>query len=124
MHNGEDLVTDCAGRTVVKWSLACSKVLFTEQEMMDNVLTKSSKTSRGALDPQRVALLRTAMIYKYRLSHDKEERAWSAIRDAINTRGRDLRYARRFKSIIQHLKLRKSTTDQLEYAIEDDERID
>lgn len=124
MHNGEDLVTDCAGRTVVKWSLACSKVLFTEQELMDNVLTKSSKTSRGALDPQRVALLRSAMIYKYRLSHDKEERAWSAIRDAINTRGRNLRYARRFKSIIQHLKLRKSTTDQLEYAIEDDERID
>ena len=71
--------------------------------MVDNVLTKSSKTSRGALDPEKVLLLKSmilkhfikiklrlksycfidAMIYKYSFAIDRQDKAWVAVNSGI-----------------------------------------
>ena len=49
------------GKNFVKWALNVSKYLFTEDELISNVLTKSSRTTRGALDTVRVTLLRGSL---------------------------------------------------------------
>jgi len=58
VHDGTNLITDVSSSNCIKWALNCSKILFTKNELIENVLTSSSKTNRGSLDTSRVMLLK------------------------------------------------------------------
>ena len=59
IHDGIDLINDVDGRNYTKWASRCSVVLFTKEELTANVLIKTSKSSRGYLDPVKVCLLKS-----------------------------------------------------------------
>ena len=58
VYNGVDLVDDITGKSVVKWALKVSKILFSKEELKAGVLIPSAKTNRLALDPIRVKILK------------------------------------------------------------------
>ena len=43
------------------------------------------------------------MIYKYAYPVDKQDKAWAAVRDAINTRGRNLKWQQRLSQMRQSI---------------------
>jgi len=110
-YQGTCLFNDVDGKTPVKWALACSKVLFTNKEIMENVLVKTSKSSRGAFDKEKVKLLKMAMQHKYQYTSEKHDKAWGAIRDAINTRGRNLRWNLKVQTLFRHGKDKDQESD-------------
>jgi len=59
---GVDLIQDIEGKNYIKWSLKCSLHLFSKSDMMENCLMRSSKTTRGELDPEKVNLLKSNIL--------------------------------------------------------------
>ncbi len=56
--NGLDLIKDVEGKNYIKWALKCSLILFTKQDLIENCIVKSKKSTRGELDPIKVLLLK------------------------------------------------------------------
>lgn len=96
-YMGRNLVTDFDGKTAVKWGLSVSQHLFTENEIRLGTLLPSTRTNREALSPTRVKLLKSAFNSKYQFTPPLASKWFAAIRDSINTKGRNLKA--KFKSI-------------------------
>jgi hypothetical protein len=66
--------------------------LFTKQELSNNVLEQSTRTSRGCLSPNRTKLMKDAMIYKYKLTDSLViDEKWLKIKEAVNSKGRTMK---------------------------------
>jgi hypothetical protein len=91
-YQGKDLVMDFHGKNLVRYALDVVEHLFTPEEIVDNVLEDSNKTVRGALDHERVKLLKEAVTLKYGLKGEKMDKAWNAIKSAVNQKGRNLKF--------------------------------
>ncbi len=62
IYKEKDLVRDFRGKKFDQWALNCVDWLFTKQELISNCVYKTEKSSRGALDEERVKLLRGKLI--------------------------------------------------------------
>ena len=87
---GVDLL-EFNGKDGVKYALKVADILFSEQELITSVLIQSNKTSRKALSPTRVSLLKTAVSTKFKYAPSKFEKVWQLIKDSINNKGRSLK---------------------------------
>ena len=100
MYGDKDLVMDFHGKNFVKYAIGVSSYLFTEAELMDNTLEESGKTNRGHLDNYKVRLLKDAVVLKYGLKGEKLDKAWSAIKQAVNQKGRNLKFKKSVKNFL------------------------
>ena len=91
-YQGKDLVRDFHGKNLVRYALSLVDHLFTHEELMENVLEDSNKTMRGSLEHQRVSLLKEALTVKYGLKGEKLDKAWNTIKNAVNQKGRNLKF--------------------------------
>ena len=100
--NGKDLIADVDGKNSVKWALRCTRHMFTDDELINNCLTPNRRTTRGHLDEGKVRLLRNALQHKYQFAAEKQDKAWAAIRDAVNTQGRNLGWQRALRNLVRN----------------------
>jgi hypothetical protein len=95
------IIDEIFGKNFVKWMLAVTKFLFTEQELIDSTLEPTTRSSRGHLDEGKVATMREALSFKYKLTPEKFDRAWAATRQAINNKGRNLALRQRARRLVR-----------------------
>jgi len=109
-----DLINDpkFAGRNSIKWALNVACFVFTEEELKLNVLEKSSRTNRTALDQSGfdlsevtlvvknnrffltlvfTLLFLDALIHKYHYNSEKLDKVWTIFRDRLNNKGRNIK---------------------------------
>lgn len=91
VHGNRDLIKDVDGRNCVFWALHVAKVLFTQEELIANCIEPGYRSSRGHLDPVRVAKLKGAFKAKYEYTGEKYDKSWAEIKRAINRKGNTLR---------------------------------
>ena len=94
------MIDEIFGRNFVKWFLQVIKFRFTEQEIIDNTLEPTDRSRRGHLDVDSVALLRDALSFKYKFEPEKLDKAWAAVRQAVNNKGRNLRLRQRTRQLL------------------------
>lgn len=102
IYREKSLIDDFAGKNPVKWSLLVADHLWSKDELRMNTIEESSRTSRNALSPTRVKLLKSAMYKKFEyLQADevKADRTWLCIKDRINGKGRNLGH--RFRQLLR-----------------------
>ena len=102
--NGKDgtskhMIDEIFGRNFSKWTLAVVKLRFTDQELIENTLEPTDRSKRGHLNVEAVALLREALMVKYAFDSQKLDRPWSAVRQAVNNKGRNLALKQRLARI-------------------------
>ena len=97
-----DLVSDIAGKNVIKWAFKTVDFLFTKEEISSCVLVPSTRTETQAADPEKVAMMRAAMIEKYGYETVKADAVWAIIITKFNGKGRSLKYMinQQLKSIV------------------------
>jgi hypothetical protein len=88
-----DLIKDIHGRTVTFWCYKVMENMFTRKEMSENCLVPNKRSPRGHLDPIKVALLREAMIEKYKFDGVKADKVWAMLIKEGNSKGRNLKNA-------------------------------
>jgi len=96
----KDMIDEIFGRNFIKWMLAVCKHYFSERELMESTLEPSTRTTRTHLDPVKVLLMREALSYKYKFTPEKLDKAWSAVRQAINNKGRNLKLKHRARTLL------------------------
>jgi hypothetical protein len=103
--NGDtkNIVEEIFGKNFVKWSLAVTCFLFTEDEIMESTLVPSDRTSRSFLNAEKVNLLRQAFVSKYKFDQVALDRAWSAVIKAVNNKGRNLKLRRRTRNLLNQV---------------------
>ncbi|CAF1045013.1 unnamed protein product [Brachionus calyciflorus] len=92
IFNGVDLICDVDGYPIHVWAANCLEVLFTPEETKNCVLVKSKNSVRESCCPIKVKLLKEAMIFKYNLPPEKQDKVWRKIIDAFNTKGRGIKF--------------------------------
>ena len=100
MYEEYNLVTDVDGATVGKWALNAAKILFTTEELIEHVLVSTNKSERPSLQakyPEKVKLLKEAMIARYNYDVPKASKYWSAVVYKINNSGRNSKYVKSMK---------------------------
>jgi len=73
--------------------------------------TTSTRTIRGALSPTRVKLLKESMCSKFKLEGTKKDQNWLLVIQAVNSKGRQLKFNARFRKIIEKIKSVAKKTD-------------
>jgi cell division protein ZapA (FtsZ GTPase activity inhibitor) len=95
IYNGINLVDDIDGKNPAKWALHVVDHLFTQEELRTCVVEHTRRSSRRALSPTRVKLLKKAMVARFDYLKDdrnKEDKAWSIVKDRVNNKGRNIIY--------------------------------
>jgi len=46
-YNGIDLILDIEGKNFLRWSLKCSLLIFTKEELIENCIITSTRTNRA-----------------------------------------------------------------------------
>ena len=93
------MIDEIFGRNFIKWLLAVVKFRFTEKELIENTLEPTARSKRGHLNVEAVALLREALIAKYNYDAEKLDKVWSAVKQAVNNKGRNLLLKQRGRAI-------------------------
>ncbi len=57
LFDGKCLVRDMRGKKFTQWAANCTNLLWTHEELRENCVYKSNKSTRGALDAEKVKLL-------------------------------------------------------------------
>ncbi len=94
------MIDEIFGRNFIKWFLAVVKFRFTEQELIDNTLEPTTRSKRSHLAVETVALLRDALSFKYKFEPEKLDKAWAAVRQAVNNKGRNLRLRQKTRRLL------------------------
>ena len=80
--------------------LAVAKFLFTEQELIECTLEPTTRSKHGNLSVEKVALMREALSFKYKFEPEKLDKAWSATRQAVNNKDRNLSLRQRTRRLL------------------------
>jgi len=89
---GKDLVNDFHGKNPIKWALKVVSHLFTNDELADNTLEASNRSTRGALSPARVKMLKEAMTIKFNLNSERADSVWICTLRSVNSKGRNIKH--------------------------------
>ena len=87
--------------------------MFSEDELIKNTLTNSSRTDRGTLSPTRVKLLKDSMIQKFKLEGPKKDQSWLLVIQAVNSKGRQLKFNAKFRKIMAKLNVTRKQKDSV-----------
>ena len=100
IYHGKHLVDDFGGKNPPKWALYVVDHLFSKEELRAGVLEDSNRTDRDPLSPNRVKLMKLAMVEKFEFLKDdevKKDKNWAMIKDRVNNKGRNIAY--RFRQL-------------------------
>jgi hypothetical protein len=99
----KDIVDEIFGKNFVKWMSAVASFMFTEDEIMESTLVPTNRTSRAHLDEEKVALMREALVFKYKYDNGSLDKAWAAVIKSINNKGRNIKLKRRTRSFFSRM---------------------